>query len=85
MEIGTVIALTSFGFTLLSSIIGGIVKLNTLRSDLEKEKELRVAGDANLEKAATARDTVYDQRHGETRETLNQMNQKLDTLLQKVH
>lgn len=84
MEVGTVIAITSLGFTLLSSIIGGIVKLNTLRSDLQKETELRVSGDLSLEKAATARDVVYDQRHGETRETLNQMNGKLDTLLQKV-
>lgn len=84
MELGTVIALTSFGFTLLSSIIGGIVKLNTIRAELDKEKELRVAGDSNLEKAAIARDVVYDRRHEETRETLTKMDSKLDTLLQKV-
>lgn len=84
MEVGTVIAITSLGFTLLSSIVGGIVKLNTMKSDLQKETELRIAGDQSLKDAAAARDKVIDQRHDETRDTLKEMNGKLDTLLTKV-
>lgn len=84
MDVGTVVAITSLGFTLLTTIIGGIVKLNTLKADLDKERELRIAGDTNLKEAAIALDAVYNRRHEETRETLTKMDSKLDTLLSKV-